>query len=556
MGGRRAEELGSRDGARPTGDTPLRAIIERLADGIVIVDREGIVRFANPAAEALFGRPESELLGNVFGHLAVAGETTEIDVVRRGGGTATAELRVVDVEWEGEPAQLVSLRDVTDRKLALDQARRLAHEQAARAEAEAASHAKSEFLAMMSHELRTPLNAVVGYVDLLELGLAGPLTEQQRQQLGRIRASGRHLLGLVNEVLDLAKVEAGRLAVRREAAEAADTAATAAALILPQVGERGLTLVEQRESAEGTTYLGDEDRVRQVLLNLLSNAVKFTPAGGRVMLTHGLSKEPDKGARLSGAREWVVFRVIDTGIGIPPQKLGAIFDPFVQVESGHTRPRDGSGLGLTISRRLARLMGGDLTVRSTPGSGSTFSLWLPSASGEPARAPTPASTLRISAPPRLRGLADVGESLLRETEPLVDAIVARLRADPAIPDLSKFKFSHVADHTGTLIADVAESLVVLEESAGQPSPMMADATLIQRLIAERHGVQRARLGWPAEALRREYAILREEVERSIRRVLPTGAAPAQEIVDVVSRFFEQAEYVSLSAHASAGAGTD
>jgi len=206
------EKSGSEPAPRPK--DRLRAIIERLPDGIVVVDREGNIRFVNPAAERLFARRANELIGNPFGFSVVAGETTEIDIVQRGGaGIVYAELRVVDTEWEDEPVELIALRDCTDRKASEERAKQLTREREARLEAEAMSQAKSDFLAIMSHELRTPLNAVLGYSELMELGIAGPINDKQREQLGRIRMSSKHLLGLVNQLLDLAKVEAGRLSV-------------------------------------------------------------------------------------------------------------------------------------------------------------------------------------------------------------------------------------------------------------------------------------------------------------------------------------------------------
>jgi signal transduction histidine kinase len=532
--------------SRQSEQSRLRSIVERMADGVVIIGLDGVIRFVNPAAESLFGRAASELEGTSFGFPAVAGETAEIQVVRPGGASVAAELRVVEMSWEGEPACLVSLRDVTDRKRAEERASQLEGERIARAEAEAASQAKSEFLAMMSHELRTPLNAVIGYAELLDLGIAGTLNPEQRHQISRILASGRHLLGLVNEVLDLAKVEAGRLSLHTGLAHAGQTADGALALVQPLAESRGILNPVQYADESEATYDGDEDRVRQILVNLLNNAVKFTEPGGSVRLECGLAERPDPEARLMGG-PWVYWRVTDTGIGIAPAQLAAIFDPFVQVERGHTRQSDGSGLGLTISRRLARMMRGDLTVRSEVGKGSAFTLWLPAVGGA-AREAARRRAASPGPPSRLQGLAETGEALLHELEPMLNSFVSRLRTEPVTPAARALRFSQLADHVGTYVANIGGVLIAVEEAGGQPSGLIADGSEIQRLVAERHGAQRARLGWTADALQREWRILGEEIERAIRRrTQGLDESTIAEGLTIIARFIDQG--VELSGRA-------
>jgi signal transduction histidine kinase len=528
----------------------LRAIIERLPDGIVIVDRHGTIRFANPAAERLFDRSADELVGTSFGFAVVVGETTEIDIVQRGGGGVVyAELRVVETEWDDEQVEIVSLRDITDRKQAQERAQQLAVEREARLEAEAASRAKSEFLAIMSHELRTPLNAVLGYSELMELGISGPLTETMREQIGRIRLSAIHLLGLVNDILDLAKVEAGRLQVSSGPASAAGTVAAAIALTQPQAAARGLELTVLPAPDPSPVYRGDDERVRQILVNLLSNAVKFTSPGGKISVEVAASRTPDSDTRLQQKRSYVSFRVTDTGTGIPEEKLLSIFDPFVQAESGHSRSREGSGLGLTISRRLARLMGGDLTVKSELDKGSTFTLWLPADLSVADLEPAPTIAGQSVAFQRdVEGLGDVGRAVLNSLEIAVERIVDRARTDPNLSVAAGLKFSQLADHLAALLADVGGALVVMEETNGSSSPTLADAVEIQRLISERHGAQRQRLGWTESAVRREFMIVREEIERVVRDESEFGdPLPVEDGLAVIGRFLDQSEYIAVRA---------
>ncbi len=257
----------------------------------------------------------------------------------------------------------------------------LAAAERAEAVAVAESRARSTWVATMSHEIRTPINAMLGYSDLLALGLTGPLTTEQQAQVSRIQASARVLLEIVNEVLDFAKIESGTLTVQSSHAISGEAVDEALALVRPQAELKGVTLSAQCEGARDLGYTGDQQRVRQCLVNLLSNAVKFTNSGGSISVQCRVTESPPPETSLSPGQPYIAFEVHDTGIGIAPEQRVRIFDAFTQAEttSGnpYTRERTGTGLGLAISRELAHLMGGEITVESKLGVGSTFTLWLP-----------------------------------------------------------------------------------------------------------------------------------------------------------------------------------
>jgi signal transduction histidine kinase len=249
----------------------------------------------------------------------------------------------------------------------------------AKDDAEHANRTKSEFMATMSHEIRTPINAVLGYTQLLEQGIPDPPTKQQLEYLRRIDRSSRLLLTLVNDVLDFARIESGRMHLDRGPGSAREALITAIATLEPVANRKEIRLTMECE--DDGRFWGDQQRVQQILLNLLSNAVKYTPMGGSVSVHCSSGQNgPDEGVGDEGVADdgtWVRIDVVDTGIGIEPAELERMFEPFEQARTGLQRDHGGVGLGLPISRRLAVMMSGAITAKSTPGKGSTFTLWLP-----------------------------------------------------------------------------------------------------------------------------------------------------------------------------------
>ncbi len=290
-----------------------------------------------------------------------------------------------DVRCQPAPEGIFVLSiDITDRKRAEQRLRELNESlegtvtrrteelRVALVRAESADRAKSAFLATMSHELRTPLNSIIGFTGIVLQGLAGPLTTEQVTQLGMVRGSARHLLDLINDVLDISKIEAGQMEVRTERFDLRASFDRVLASVAPLAAKKALALTMDLSPAV-TEMVGDRRRVEQIALNLLSNAIKFTDHG-RVVLAATVTEKPEAGG---GRRQTLTFTVSDSGIGIIADDIGTLFQPFRQLDIGLSRQRDGTGLGLAICRRLARLMGGDIAAESTLGQGSVFTVTLP-----------------------------------------------------------------------------------------------------------------------------------------------------------------------------------
>jgi signal transduction histidine kinase/DNA-binding response OmpR family regulator len=458
--------------------------------------------------------------------------------------------------------------------VAMDNARLYATERQAREGAEAAARTKTEFLATMSHEFRTPLNAVLGYAQLLELGVLGPNTPAQQAHVERLQASARHLLGLIDDVLDVAKVDADRLTVRRDRLFTGVVVAAAVAVVQPQATTKGVRLMDLGSGDPGVPYFGDEHRVRQVLVNLLANAVKFTPSGGEVTVVCGSATEPDPGVWRGGdpgvpsrddegneAGLWAFVRISDTGPGIEPELFARLFEPFVQGDAALTREHGGTGLGLAISRRLARLMNGDVVARSQSGSGATFTLWLPGAMDRRAhdaeippvqRTPTETAETRDARahpnrrtlPPGMPVVAQ-GEAgpldtaahdvlhalavrLASEAETIAERYVAALRADGRFPGAGTLSTVQLRDHATPLLGMIASQLMIIGETRGMSPELLADGAQVQRVMSELHGAQRHRLGWSEADIEREALLLGAEIERTIQASLSVAGASAHE----------------------------
>jgi signal transduction histidine kinase len=432
-----------------------------------------------------------------------------------------------------------------------------------RAKEDSAHQVRTEVLTTMSHEIRTPLNAIVGYAELLELGLAGPLTQKQRDYVSRLRLSGTHLVALVNDVLDLAKADVGKLLMVGEHASTTSAIATAIATTQQSADAANVRIVDASsgtDGGEGVSYVGDERRVQQILINLIANAIKFTPPGGEVTVSHGAVEESPVGTHLVGLGPWTFVRLTDTGAGVSPEQHAAIFEPFVQGEGGFARSKGGTGLGLTISRRLARLMGGDLILETNSPdstSGATFTLWLPRMSEMTSRRKSDlpemadariARALETAAEYRVYGLAEIGRHLRGHVEEVLKRVAMRLRTDPAFPSADALSPSEVEDHQLAFLADVVQSLIVIDETGGIDSALYRAGSEIQLVVSSLHGRTRHRQGWALEHLDRESTIMHEELEGLIHRHVPEGMGDVTAALAVIAHLIEHARIESARAY--------
>ena len=364
----------------------VRTAYDTLTEGLLVLDNGGRIVLANKSSSSLLGVDEARLVGrspSEFGWRGAAGEALVADMlpwrqamaarsathdvaltVTRGDGARFA-LRancspLLD-DRGGIQALVISFQDVTELERRGDALR------SAKEQADAANEAKSQFLANMSHEIRTPMNAIIGFTDVLRRGHLRQGADAAHH-LSVIHSSGKHLLNLINDILDLSKVESGRLEAEAIAYAPHRVAHEVVATLVERAHDKGLTLALDFPQALPAQITGDPARLRQILTNLIGNAIKFTEHGG---VTVQLQLD------MAAALPRYVLEVVDTGIGIPADKLEAVFEPFVQAELSTTRRFGGTGLGLTISRGFARAMGGDISAHSTDGQGTCFRVWLP-----------------------------------------------------------------------------------------------------------------------------------------------------------------------------------
>jgi PAS domain S-box-containing protein len=422
-----------------------RLLIESTGDGIYGVDLDGNCTFLNDAGARILGWKPEEVFGKIMhelthhhrpdGSVYSAAECPIYQAFRTGKGCRVenelfwrADGSSFPVEYSASPIKnegdiegaVVAFSDITRRKQIEEDLKRAKNEaEAAKEQAEAANVSKSQFLANMSHELRTPLNAVIMYSELLQEEAEDKHVEEFIPDLDKIRGAGRHLLALVNGVLDLSKIEAGKMELFLETFEVEPVVRDVAVIVQPLVQKRNNELEVQCDAATGAIH-ADVTKVRQILFNLLSNACKFTEHGKVILEVRREDIQPAAD---------IVFRVTDSGIGITKEQIDKLFQPFTQADASTTRKFGGTGLGLVISKHFAEMMGGSMSVISEPGKGSAFTLRLPArVDATPPEKPKTAETVIQSTTPSPNGL----KVLVIDDDPHVRDLMARFLASEGI----------------------------------------------------------------------------------------------------------------------------
>lgn len=339
----------------------FRRIVADSADAILVFDGDGVVQFANREAGTLFQRHPDELIGRSYGIALESGDQSEWRIAEDDGPPTIAEIRLGPTVWDGRPAIIGTLRDITERKR-LENSLRTAIR-----DGERNNRVKAQLLANLGHEVRTALNAILGFTQFIQTEPHGPVgSEKYREYLGDIHDSGTYLVRLVNDLLDLSKAEAGKLELTEEEFSLAPIIRGAVRTIMPAAREARLSLVTD-ELDEMLIVRADQIKIRQVLLNLLSNAVKYTPTGGEVRIA----------AHVSGTGACVID-VSDTGIGMSPDYLSTAFAAYRRFDNSYTRKVQGTGLGLALTKRLVELHGGAIRIVSDLGAGTSVTVTLPS----------------------------------------------------------------------------------------------------------------------------------------------------------------------------------
>lgn len=383
----RSQDLARLDRRREHENRQFRAILESVGDGVIVSDANDQVILVNTAALKMLDMERSRVLGQPFGHIiacmmpaddvGIMGTLTEssgygTEAIFR-TSTRVVQTSMAPIEEDGgkQVGVVAVLRDITALVRAEDEREHLLASLKEKAQEleEAAERLreldrlKSQFIANVSHELRTPLNSIIGFSGVMLKGIDGPLNETQEQDLRAIHNGGKHLLNLINDILDISQIWAGKMKLRFSDVDITELIEEAVTSAIPLVGSKPIML-EQSIEPDLPAIRADQTRVRQVLLNLLSNAIKYTEQGE---VTISASRN----------EEYVIISVTDTGVGIPAEQLDKIFEEFFRVDASSTRTVDGLGLGLSITHRLVKLHGGDIWVESEPGKGSKFSVALP-----------------------------------------------------------------------------------------------------------------------------------------------------------------------------------